>query len=95
MNRILQSALAAACLLPAPGSHAQSGEEVVRSKCSRCHALSVEKDGPALKAIAAKHKADKGAEGQLVGRYGSIKSHSKVQATDEQLKAAVEFVLRQ
>lgn len=95
MDKILKSALLAAFLVLAPAAHAQSDEEVVRSKCSRCHALSVEKDGPALKAIAAKYKGSKDAEAKVVALFKDLRTHAKVQASEEQLKAAARFVLRQ
>ena len=92
MNWIIAAALAAAW---APSLCAQSGEEIVKTKCSLCHAPSEKTIGSALKDIAAKHKGSKGAEAELVGMLKEAKAHPKVEATDAQLRAAIQYVLKQ
>lgn len=72
---------------------AQSGADVVKSKCAACHDAEKKKVGPALKDIAAKYKGDKNAEAGMVAKMKEGKGHPKVAASDDELKAAVKQVL--
>jgi cytochrome c len=51
------------------------------------------KVGPAYKDVAAKYKDDKGAAGALVAKLKEGKGHLKIDASDAELKAAVQHVL--
>lgn len=85
---------AAAGTLAAASAFAQSGAEVLKAKgCLTCHEADKKKVGPSFKDIAAKYKEDKGAEGKLVEKIKEGKSHPKIAATDNELKAAVQHVL--
>lgn len=84
---------AAAGVLAAGVGYAQSGADVVKSKCAACHEADKKKVGPSFKDSAAKYKGDKGAEGKLVGALKEGKGHPKVAASDAELKAAVKQAL--
>jgi len=86
--------LAAAAMLAAGTVRAQSGADVLKAKgCLGCHEFDKKKVGPAYKDVAAKYKGNKDAEGMLVGKLKEGKTHPKVTATDDELKAAVKHVL--
>ena len=69
-------------------------QEMLKSKgCLACHDVDKKKMGPSLKDIAAKYKADKAAEATLVAKLKEAKGHPKVNATDDELKAAVKEIL--
>jgi cytochrome c len=68
---------------------AQSGADVVKSKgCLTCHAVDKKKVGPSFKDIAAKG----GDQAAQVSKLKEGKGHPKTKASDEELKAAVEYV---
>ena len=85
--------LVAAGMLAAGAVQAQSGADVVKSKCASCHDAEKKKVGPAVKDIAAKYKGDKGAEANLVAKLKEGKGHMKVAASEDELKAAVKQML--
>ena len=73
---------------------AVQAQEVLKAKgCLTCHDAEKKKVGPSWKDIAAKYKADKSAENTLVAKLKEAKGHPKVNATDDELKAAVKEVL--
>jgi len=82
-------------VLLATGASAQSGQELLSAKgCLGCHAMDKRVVGPAFKDVAAKYKADNGAEARLVAALKEGKGHPvKVEATDAELKALVKHVL--
>ncbi len=43
--------------------------------------------------MADKYKADKGAEAKLVAKIKEAKTHPKVEVSDTELKAAIQYVL--
>ena len=92
--------VAAAGVLAAGVGYAQSGAEVVKAKgCMGCHEVDKKKVGPSFKDIAAKYAGKKDAEGGIIkalkdGKVGE-KSHPKANATDAELKTAVQYVLSQ
>lgn len=84
--------LAAAGALAAGPAQAQS--DVLKAKgCLGCHDMQAKKVGPAYKDVAAKYKGKAGAENELVAKLKEGKGHMKVNATDEELHAAVKQVL--
>ena len=69
---------------------AQAGADVLKAKgCTNCHDTDKKKVGPSMKDIAAK----KGKPEALVAKIKEGKGHPKVNATDAELKAAVDQVL--
>jgi cytochrome c len=86
--------LAAAGILAAGAVYAQPGADVAKAKgCLNCHDVEKKKVGSAFKDIAAKYKGDKGAAGKLAQALKEGKTHPKVQASDAELKAVIEYVL--
>ena len=86
--------LVAAGVLAAGIGYAQSGADVLKAKgCLNCHEADKKKVGPAYKDVAAKYKGKKGAEGELVAKIKEGKGHPKIEASDAELKAAVQHVL--
>lgn len=94
--RVLALAALAAALIPV-GVAAQSVPPVLQSKgCLGCHAVDKQVVGPAFKDVAAKYRGEKGAEGRLVEKLKTGQGHPmKIDATDAELKSAVQFVLAQ
>jgi cytochrome c len=75
---------------------AQSGADVVKAKgCLNCHAVGEKKIGPSYKELAAKYKGDAKAAGMLAAKLKDGKGHPKAEASDAEIKAAVNFVLSQ
>ena len=85
--------VAAAGLIAAGGAYAQSGAEVVKSKCAGCHDMEAKKVGSSWKDIAAKHKGNKDAAPGIVTKLKEGKGHMKVAASDAELNAAVQYIL--
>ncbi len=87
----------AAAALAAGVVLAQSGADVLKTKgCLNCHEMDKKKVGPAYKEVAAKYKGKKGAAGELVAKIKEGKGgHPKIEASDAELKAAVNHVLSQ
>ena len=94
MNLKIVAALAVSIAFSAT-AQAQSGEGFAKSKCSTCHAVDQKKVGPSFKEISAAHKGDKGAEAQLLGMLKRGKGHPKIETSDAQLKAVIQYVLKQ
>jgi cytochrome c len=73
---------------------AQSGQDLLKSKgCLNCHDMEKKKVGPAFKDVAAKYKGDKSKAPDLTAKIQSGKGHPKVNASEADIKAAVETVL--
>lgn len=90
----LSLVLLAAGALAAGVGFAQSGADVLKAKgCLNCHEMDKKKVGPAYKEVAAKYKGQKSAAGELVAKIKEGKGHPKIEATDAELKAAVQHVL--
>jgi len=93
MKSMLIAVAATAALTAAGAALAQSGDDVIKSKCSACHAMDTKKMGPAFKDVAAKFKGDAGAAGKLEGMLKEGKGHPKISASDAEIKAAITTVL--
>lgn len=90
----LSLVLVTAGVLAAGAAYAQSGADVLKAKgCLNCHEMDKKKVGPAYKDVAAKYKGNKKAAGELVAKLKEGKGHLKIEATDAELKAAVQHVL--
>jgi len=84
----------AAGVLAAGAGFAQSGADVLKAKgCLNCHEMDKKKVGPAYKDVAAKYKDDKAAAGTLIAKLKDGKGHLKIDASDAELKAAVQHIL--
>ena len=69
--------------------------DVLKTKgCLGCHEMDKKKVGPAFKDVAAKYKDDKGAEAALVAKLKDGKGHMKINASEADIKAAVDQVLK-
>jgi cytochrome c len=87
-------AVAAAGLLAAGSSQAQSGMDVIKTKgCLGCHDFEKKKVGPAYKDIAEKHRGEADAQAQIVTKIRKGNPHPKLNVTDAELNAAVKQVL--
>jgi cytochrome c len=86
-------AVAAAGLIATGAANAQSGAEVVKSKCAGCHDMETKKVGSSWKDIAAKYKGNKDAIPAIVTKLKEGKGHMKVAASDAELNAAMQYVL--
>jgi cytochrome c len=90
----LSLVLVTAGVLAAGAAYAQSGADVLKAKgCLNCHEMDKKKVGPAYKDVAAKYKGNKKAAGELVAKLKEGKGHLKIEASDAELKAAVQHVL--
>jgi cytochrome c len=85
--------VAAAGLIATGAAYAQSGAEVVKSKCAGCHDVEAKKVGSSWKTIAAKYKGDKDAIPGIVTKLKEGKGHMKVAASDAELTAAMQYVM--
>lgn len=73
---------------------AQSGADVVKTKgCLNCHAVGEKKVGPAFRDVAAKYKGNAKAAGMLAAKLKEGKGHAKADASDAEIKAAVQYIL--
>ena len=91
LQRTLPIALALAAATISTATLTQARDDVLTTKgCVTCHDAEKKKVGPPFKEIAAKNK------GKAAKREASLKEakgHPKVNATDAEIKAAVEAVL--
>jgi cytochrome c len=91
--------LAAAALAATP---ALANEELAKKNaCTACHSIDKKLVGPAYKDVAAKYKADKGAEAKLVekvkkggvGVWGQVPMPPNANVKDEHAKTLVKWIL--
>ena len=91
--------VAAAALAATP---ALANEELAKKNaCTACHSISKKLVGPAYKDVAAKYKADKGAEAKLVekvkkggvGVWGQVPMPPNANVKDEDAKTLVKWIL--
>ena len=92
--------LAAACL--ALAGVAQANEKLAQaSGCTACHSVDKKLIGPAYKDVAAKYRASKGAEADLImkvkaggkGVWGDIPMAPNAHVKDEDIKSIVQWIL--
>jgi cytochrome c len=105
--RTLMVAAGLMALTLAPAAHAQAGPEAAMNKagCLACHAKDKKLVGPAYKDVAAKYKGQADAVVKLMdktrkggsGVYGPVPMppHPPEKISDADLKAAIEWVLKQ
>lgn len=103
MKQIL-TAVAVAGLLASGAAFADAGADLAKAKnCLACHAVDKKVVGPAYKDVAAKYKADKGAEAKLIdkikkggsGVWGNVPMPPNPQVNDAEAKQLVQWVLSQ
>ncbi len=91
LSKTVAVALAATGLIAANAAFADEGHDLLKQKgCLGCHDWDKKKVGPAFKDVAAK---EKGKEKELVAKVSGAKGHPKVNATEEEVKKAVDAVL--
>jgi len=91
--KALRTVFAVTLAIAAGSVFAQSGADVVKSKgCLNCHAADTKKVGPSFKDIAAKFP---GKSAALVDQIKSAKGHPKVNASEAEIKTAVDYILSQ
>ena len=90
MKALLIPALLVAAILAA--GTAQASPEAAEKACGKCHDMDKKKKGPSYKAMAAKFKGDEAAMNKAMDPNGD---HPAVKAKDEDIKAAVKWVLQQ
>jgi cytochrome c len=99
MKTIL-TVLAATCLTLAGA--AQANEKLAQaSGCTACHTMDKKVIGPSFKDIAAKYRANKGAEADLIkkvkaggkGVWGDIPMAPNAHVKDEDIKSIVQWIL--
>ena len=89
--RTVVIAVGVAGTLAAGAANAQSGADVLKSKgCVNCHEADKKKVGPSYKDIAAKAK---GREAEITAKLKEGKGHPKVNATDAEIKAALQTMM--
>lgn len=101
-NSLLLTLAAGTLLIAAPSAHA-SEAIVKKARCVACHAVDQKRVGPAYKDVAARYKGDAKAPAMLFekvrhggsGHWGEVPMtpHSPAQISDEDLKAAIAWVL--
>ncbi len=99
----LAIALTAATALFASTGATASEAIVKKARCVACHAVDAKRVGPAYKEVAAKYPGDSGAPARLFqkvrnggqGVWGEVPMipHGADKISDEDLKAAVEWIL--
>jgi cytochrome c551/c552 len=84
----------------AQGAVAATAEEVIAAnKCTKCHTATTTKKAPSYAAVAAKWAGKPEAATILFkglkagGKMGDEEEHKKAEATDDEIKAVVAFVL--
>jgi len=100
-RRIVFITAAAALAAAAPSFAADELALAQKSGCTACHAVDKKIVGPAYKEVAAKYKADKGAEAKLAdkvkkggsGVWGQVPMPPNTQVKDEDVKALVKWIL--
>ncbi len=98
MKRI---ALAAFAALALAGTAHASEELAKKNNCTACHKVDAKLVGPAYKDVAAKYKADKGAEAKLIekvkkggmGVWGPVPMPPNAAVKDEDIKTLVKWIL--
>ena len=99
MKIAIIASVAAGLLVAAP---VMASQELAQKKnCLACHAVDKKLVGPAYKEVAAKYKADKGAEAKLAekvvkggsGVWGQVPMPSNPQVSADEAKTLVKWIL--
>ena len=94
MKLIVITVVATMALIAAGAAGAQ--EALAKSSgCLNCHAVDTKKMGPAFKDISAKYKGKADAEATLVAKVSQGKGHPTVQASPDDVKSLVKWILSQ
>ena len=104
MRTLFLAPVIAAAMACSTGALAQDAAKLAQEKaCLSCHAVDKKLVGPAYKEIAAKYKADKGAEARLVkkvreggvGAWGPVPMPPNTTVTEKEAQILVKWVLSQ
>ena len=99
---LLLPLLAAATFTASAHAADADGEAIVKkARCVACHAVDAKRVGPAYKEVAAKYKADKGAEAKLAekvvkggsGVWGQVPMPPNPQVSADEAKTLVKWIL--
>ena len=93
--KMIALTLAASITLVAAGTASAQEALAKSSGCLNCHAVDTKKVGPAFKEIAAKYKGKADAEATLVAKVSQGKGHPTVQASPDDVKSLVKWILSQ
>jgi cytochrome c len=86
--------VAAGALLSVGAASAQDTAVLMKSKnCFNCHDIEAKKMGPSYKDLSAKYANDKEAVSRIIKKLKEGQGHMKTAATDDEIKAMVEFAL--
>ena len=100
MRTVVIALAAATCLTLS--SLAQANEKLAQANgCTACHSLDKKLIGPSYKDVAAKYRAGKGAEAELIkkvkaggkGVWGDIPMTPNAHVKDEDVKTIVQWIL--
>ncbi len=93
MKRVLTAGLAAAGLLLAGAAQA-SADKANAAGCMKCHDVDKKKMASSFKDIAAKNKGNKDYVDAAVKKLASGSGHPKSAASEAELKAIMEWVVK-
>lgn len=88
----------AAVALAGPAVAASAEDIIGKEKCSKCHKAETSKKGPSFADLAKKYKG-KDVSARLFtqlkngGKVGEEEDHKKLAASDDEIKAVVQYVL--
>ena len=85
----------ASIAMVASGAASAQQELAQKSGCLNCHSVDAKKIGPSYKDVATKYKGKADAEAQLVDKLSNAKGHPKVNASPDDIKSLVKWVLSQ
>lgn len=91
MKAIVMAAVAAATLITAGVATAATEADAEKAGCFKCHKMDAKAKGPSFKDSAAKYKGKTADE--VVKDMKEIKSHTKLDLPDAQLKDLASWVL--
>ena len=100
-KHLIPLATLAAALAATPALAADELALAQKNACTACHAVDKKLVGPAYKDVAAKYRADKGAEAKLVekvkkggvGVWGQVPMPPNANVKDEDVKTLVKWIL--
>jgi cytochrome c len=96
MQLLSPLAIVLTSLALAGAAWAGPGEDLIAAnKCNKCHTAATTKKGPSFASLAGKYKSDAAAPARLAEmlKTGGKDDHSKLAASDADLKAVVSAVL--
>jgi cytochrome c len=104
MNKLIALPAALAALMLAPLAQAQDAAKLAQDKaCLSCHQVDKKLVGPSFKEIAAKYRADKGANATLVkavragsqGKWGQVPMPPNASVSEKEAQLLVKWIMSQ